>query len=66
MEKQPYHVLFLEDEPTIREVLKEYMLMSGYRVTEAKDGEGTLFQPHKPRINRGISCKCLCRRLINR
>ena len=42
MEKQPYHVLFLEDEPTIREVLKEYMLMSGYRVTEAKDGDSAI------------------------
>lgn len=42
MEKQPYHVLFLEDEPTIREVLKEYMLMSGYRITEAKDGDSAI------------------------
>lgn len=32
-------VLFLEDEDTIREVLKEYMMVSGYQVTEAADGE---------------------------
>jgi hypothetical protein len=25
MKNQPFRVLFLEDEPTIREVLKEYM-----------------------------------------
>lgn len=28
-------VLFMEDEPTIREVLTEYMKMSGYEVTES-------------------------------
>lgn len=33
-----YQVLFLEDEPTIREVLTEYMNISGYQVTEAEDG----------------------------
>lgn len=32
-------VLFLEDEPTIREVLKEYMSMSDYEVTEADNGD---------------------------
>lgn len=32
-------VLFLEDEPTIREVLAEYMKMSGYRVTETARGD---------------------------
>lgn len=32
-------VLFLEDEPTIREVLTEYMKMQGYEVQEAEDGE---------------------------
>lgn len=31
-------VLFLEDEPTIREVLTEYMKMQGYEVQEAEDG----------------------------
>ena len=31
-------ILFLEDENTIREVLKEYMLISGYQVTEVADG----------------------------
>lgn len=32
-------VLFLEDEPTIREVLAEYMRMSGYHVTETAGGD---------------------------
>ncbi|MDE6219914.1 MAG: response regulator transcription factor [Lachnospiraceae bacterium] len=32
-------VLFLEDEPTIREVLTEYMLISGYEVTAAERGD---------------------------
>ena len=31
--------MFLEDEPTIREVLTEYMLMAGYQVTTAERGE---------------------------
>ncbi len=34
-----YDVLFLEDEPTIREVLKEYMMISGYKVTTAERGD---------------------------
>ena len=33
------NILFLEDDDTIREVLKEYMLVSGYQVTEAVDGD---------------------------
>lgn len=32
-------VLFLEDEPIIREVLTEYMLLSGYQVTGAERGD---------------------------
>lgn len=32
-------ILFLEDEPTIREVLTEYMKMQKYDVICAKDGE---------------------------
>lgn len=32
-------ILFMEDEPTIREVLAEYMKMQNYEVTEAGDGE---------------------------
>ena len=39
MPNQQYHVLFLEDEPTIREVLKEYMNMSNYQVTETENGD---------------------------
>lgn len=39
MSEKVYQVLFLEDEPTIREVLTEYMLMSGYEVTEAERGD---------------------------
>lgn len=35
-------ILFLEDEPTIREVLTEYMKMQGYEVTCAEDGEQAL------------------------
>ena len=35
-----YKVLFLEDEPTIREVLTEYMLISGYNVTAVERGDG--------------------------
>lgn len=34
-----YRILFLEDEPTIREVLTEYMRISGYEVVEADCGE---------------------------
>jgi len=37
-----YRVLFLEDEPTIREVLKEYMKISGYEVLEVGDGNHAL------------------------
>lgn len=37
--KKAYQVLFLEDEPTIREVLTEYMTLSGYEVTGLERGE---------------------------
>lgn len=36
------NILFLEDEPTIREVLTEYMKMQDYEVTCAGDGERAL------------------------
>lgn len=36
------NVLFLEDEPTIREALTEYMRMQNYRVICAMDGEEAL------------------------
>lgn len=36
-------ILFLEDEPTIREVLTEYMKMKEYEVTEAADGEEAIY-----------------------
>jgi DNA-binding response OmpR family regulator len=39
MENKKYKVLFLEDEPTIREVLKEYMTLSDYSVTEVSNGD---------------------------
>lgn len=39
MKETAYRVLFLEDEPTIREVLTEYMSMSGYRVTGTRRGD---------------------------
>lgn len=38
------NILFLEDEPTIQEVLTEYMRMQGYHVTCAQDGETALRQ----------------------
>lgn len=42
MEEKAVQVLFLEDEPTIREVLAEYMKLSGYRVTEVSRGDGAI------------------------
>lgn len=39
MDHSSYHVLFLEDEPTIREVLTEYMHLSGYQVTSIPRGD---------------------------
>ncbi len=39
MENKLCRVLFLEDEPTIREVLTEYMKISGYEVTESARGD---------------------------
>lgn len=42
MKEAAYRVLFLEDEPTIREVLTEYMLVSGYQVTTAENGDRAL------------------------
>lgn len=39
MAEKTYQVLFLEDEPTIREVLTEYMHLSGYAVTGAERGD---------------------------
>lgn len=35
-------ILFLEDEPTIQEVLAEYMKIQGYQVTAVSDGEQAL------------------------
>ena len=42
MEGTKKKVLFLEDEPTIREVLTEYMLLSGYEVTAADRGDAAI------------------------
>ncbi len=42
MQNQQYNVLFLEDEPTIREVLKEYMNISNYHVTETANGDDAI------------------------
>ena len=39
MNATTYKVLFLEDEPTIREVLTEYMVISGYEVMAAERGD---------------------------
>ena len=40
--EREYSVLFLEDERTIREVLTEYMTISGYRVTGADRGDAAI------------------------
>ena len=47
-----YKILVVDDEPKIREVIKEYAEFSGYEVTEAEDGmsavglgSSTLVQP---------------------
>lgn len=40
--KSPYRVIFLEDEPTIREVLTEYMLISGYQVVSVPNGDDAI------------------------
>lgn len=42
MNHSPYQVLFLEDEPTIREVLTEYMQLSGYQVTSIARGDDAI------------------------
>lgn len=42
MGEKKYRVLFLEDEPTIREVLAEYMFVAGYQVTAAEQGDEAL------------------------
>lgn len=42
MNHSPYQVLFLEDEPTIREVLTEYMQLSGYQVTSVSRGNDAI------------------------
>ncbi len=47
MQNKQYHVLFLEDEPTIREVLKEYMSISGYHVTETENGDAAIMLLNK-------------------
>ncbi len=36
--KEMYKILVVDDEPKIREVIKEYAQFSGYEVTEAEDG----------------------------
>ncbi len=42
MKEAAYRVLFLEDEPTIREVLTEYMTISGYHVTGVERGDAAM------------------------
>lgn len=42
MKETAYRVLFLEDEPTIREVLTEYMTISGYHVTGVERGDAAM------------------------
>ena len=43
-----YQVLFLEDEPTICEVLTEYMTLSGYQVTSVPDRKSTRLNSSHP------------------
>lgn len=40
--KEKKRILFLEDEPTIREVLTEYMELSGYEVTGMDRGDASI------------------------
>jgi len=40
--RQQYSILVVEDEPTIREVVRRYLEHDGYRVTEAADGPTAL------------------------
>jgi two-component system, OmpR family, response regulator ResD len=40
--KQPYTILVVDDEPTIREVLRRYLERDGYSVREAADGHTAL------------------------
>ncbi len=47
MQAKSYRVLFLEDEPTIREVLTEYMKLSGYHVTEIARGDQAVSELQK-------------------
>ncbi|MFA9376540.1 MAG: response regulator transcription factor [Lachnotalea sp.] len=47
MQNQQYRVLFLEDEPTIRDVLKEYMNISNYIVTETENGDEAIAMLNK-------------------
>lgn len=42
MEGNAVNILFLEDDPTIREVLAEYMKLSGYRVAEIARGDAAI------------------------
>ena len=49
-----YQVLFLEDEPTIREVLTEYMTISGYEVVGVECGEEAIDELKKKRFDIAI------------
>jgi DNA-binding response OmpR family regulator len=40
--KQQYTILVVDDEPTIREVLRRYLELDGFRVVEAADGDSAL------------------------
>ena len=48
------NILFLEDEPTIREVLTEYMKMQNYNVTCAEDGGQALELLAKKRFDMAV------------
>lgn len=48
------NILFLEDEPTIREVLTEYMKIQNYNVTCAEDGEQAIELLKKQRFDMAV------------
>ncbi len=47
-------ILFLEDEPTIREVLTEYMKIQNYNVTCVEDGEQALRMLNKDKFDMAV------------
>lgn len=59
MEGTKKKVLFLEDEPTIREVLTEYMFLSGYEVTAAERGDAAIELLDRQRFDLAVLDICV-------